>query len=442
MPQRQDRHLLQEAAVIIRFLSVVTFLLLFPFIANASVAGSVDYLTGDAWVERGGARISLAVGDSVDAGDVVVTTQSGRVKLIMKDESKVYVGSQSRITIDNYEMRGGSLFSGSFNMLWGKVRFLVTKLKTGSASFSVHTKTATIGVRGTQFAVMLNKPVQPQQLVPTTVLLFEGAVIGKSIKGQVANIKPGTIVRLKPDGAILTRKIEKHDLRVLDIEPLALRKGLRPLKKGTALSSPTRLGTKTLSTTTLNSPTRLDSTTTLVSPTKLDSTTTLTSPTRLDSSTTLISPTTLESATLLKDPTLSTTTTTLVKDPTLSTTTTTLDPTLSTRTLSTTTTLDPALSTTTLTAPTTTLDPTLSTTTLQPKIDPTLSTTTTLQPRLDPTLSTTTTLQPKIDPTLSTTLQPRLDPTLSTTTNTLSTTTNKLSTTTTTITPTTRTILP
>ena len=355
--------LMQEASVNIRFLPIALFLLIFPLVAHASVAGDVEYLSGEAWIERSGEKVSLKVGDTVDAGDVVVTTQSGRVKLIMKDDSKVYVGSQSRITIDNYEMRGGSLFSGSFNMLWGKVRFLVTKLKKGTGSFDVHTKTATIGVRGTQFAVMLNKPAKPQQLVPTTVMLFEGAVVGKSIKGQVANIKPGTIVRLKPDGAILTRKIEKHDMRVLDIEPLALGKGLRPLRKGTALSSPTRLGTKTLTSPTkldsgLTSPTRLDSTTTLTSPTKLDSTTTLISPTKLDSTTTLISPTTLESATLLKDPTLSTTTlstTTLVKDPTLSTTTTLTSPTKLT-----------APTTTTITSPTTTYVPPPTTTITSP----------------------------------------------------------------------------
>ena len=93
------------------------FLLLFPIMAHASVAGDVEFLRGDAWVERSGVKISLEVGDTVDAGDIVVTAQSGRVKLVMKDDSKVFVGSQSRITIDNYEMRGGSLFSGSFNML-------------------------------------------------------------------------------------------------------------------------------------------------------------------------------------------------------------------------------------------------------------------------------------------------------------------------------------
>ena len=325
----------------IRYVLIATFLLLFPFIANASVAGNVEFLSGEAWIERSGEKISLQTGDTVDAGDVVVTTQSGRVKLIMQDESKVYVGSQSRITIDNYEMRGGSLFSGSFNMLWGKVRFLVTKLKTGSASFSVHTKTATIGVRGTQFAVMLNKPRKPQQLVPTTVMLFEGAVVGKSIKGQVANIVPGTIVRMKPDGAILTRKIEEHDVRVLDIEPLALKDDVKLLKRGTAnkgtvAGSPTKLGTRTL----------LSPTTTLISPTRLDS------------------------ATLLKDPTLSTTTT-LVKDPTLSTTTTLVkDPTLSTTTLSTTTLTAPTTTTLTsptkLTAPTTTYVPPPTTTITSP----------------------------------------------------------------------------
>ena len=283
----------------IRFLFFTTFLFLFPLITQASVAGNVEYLRGEAWVERSGEKILLNQGDTVDAGDVVVTTQSGRVKLHMQDESKVFVGSRSRITIDNYEMRKGSLFSGSFNMLWGKVRFLVTKLNIGSSSFSVRTKTATIGVRGTQFAIMLDKPTKPQQLVPTTIMLFEGAVVAKSIKGQITNIQPGTIVRMKPNGAVLSRRIEKHDLRALDIEPLAKIDDPKSLKNAAAPGSPIRSDAKG---TILRS--RLDPTATKLEPTTA---------TRLDptankvGSTTLISPTRLESATLVKDPSLSST---------------------------------------------------------------------------------------------------------------------------------------
>ena len=216
-----------------RIRSVLTaiFISLVPLTAQATVAGNVEYSSGEAWIERSGERISLHNGDRVDAGDVVVTAQSGRVKLRMQDESKIFVGRESRITIDKYEMRKGSLFSGSFNMLWGKVRFLVAKLNTGGASFSVQTKTATIGVRGTQFAVMANRPSTPKQIVPTTVMLFEGAVVGKSISGNITNIKPGKLVVFNPAGKITKRNITKQDLKQLNIKPLEFTKTPRTSSK-------------------------------------------------------------------------------------------------------------------------------------------------------------------------------------------------------------------
>jgi len=285
------------------YLLVAIFSFLFPLAAQASVAGKVVYHSGEAWALRDGERVVLQQGAEVHSGDVIVTTKSGRAKFSMVDNSVVYVGRQSRITIDRYDMKEGSLFSGSFNMLWGKVRFLVTKLNSSRANFSVKTKTATIGVRGTQFAVLVNPPSVDLKpfvkvpsvipAVPTTVMLFEGAVIGKSIKGQIVNIKPGTIVRLKPNGAIFSRKIQGHDLKVLDIEPLALRKRptkLKPLNSPTKLeplSSPTKL--EPLSSPTklepLSSPIRLEP---LSSPTKLEP---LSSPTKLEP---LSSPTKLE----------------------------------------------------------------------------------------------------------------------------------------------------
>ncbi len=219
----------------IRVIIAAIFLSLFPMVVHASVAGNVEYLSGDAWVERGDEKISLQLGDTVDAGDIVVTTKSGRVKLVMRDDSKVYVGSQSRIAIDNYEMRGGSLFSGSFSMLWGKVRFLVTKLKSGSSSFSVQTKTATIGVRGTEFAVIVPKVPAPEKPnlklpdmpdVPTTVMLFEGKVVGKPKVGpSVAKleptlIRPGKMAEFGKDGRVKMRTIRKIDIKKLDMEPL------------------------------------------------------------------------------------------------------------------------------------------------------------------------------------------------------------------------------
>ncbi|MES0370777.1 MAG: FecR domain-containing protein [Mariprofundaceae bacterium] len=195
-------------------------IIIFPLIAQAAVAGKVEYVSGDAWTLRQADKITLFRNSIIHAEDVIVTGSVGRIKLVMNDKSIIYVGRQSRISIDRYDMKDNSLLFGSFNMLWGKVRFLVHKLKVGMGNFSVQTKTATIGVRGTDFSVVLDKPETFGAIKPTTVMLFEGAVVGTSIRGRVIDIKPGRLVKFKPDGTFLARNIRSMDVEKLGVHPL------------------------------------------------------------------------------------------------------------------------------------------------------------------------------------------------------------------------------
>ena len=217
---------------------IALVLMVLPVIAEAGVAGQANYISGDVWVMRDSIKTRLGLNDQVMSGDVVLTDLSGRAKLVMQDKSVIYVGRKSRITIDRYETKNGNLLSGSFNMLWGKVRFLVTKLNNRSSEFSVRTKTATIGVRGTEFAVLVEPPragvpfkpdikLPDMPDTPTTVMLFSGAVVGKptiSIRpGRVTPptlIKPGKMARFGTDGSVKMRPIKKPDIKKLDIDPL------------------------------------------------------------------------------------------------------------------------------------------------------------------------------------------------------------------------------
>ena len=197
-------------------------------------AGRVMFQFGDTWVLKAGKPIALHQGDRVFPRDVVVTGKRGRVKLRMVDDTMVYVGSKSRIEIKAYQMSGDSLIKGFFDMLWGKARFMVNKLKKKGSSFSVSTKTAVIGVRGTEFSVEAPRPINLTQakalqlkpsLVlpkkPVTMMLFEGSVLGKNIRGGQKLIKPGILANFTPSGKILTRKITSKDVKRLGIQRLA-----------------------------------------------------------------------------------------------------------------------------------------------------------------------------------------------------------------------------
>jgi len=227
---------------IFRILSIIlaSMFVCFPAVA-AEESGTVTYISGEASILRGNGALDIHQGDPVYGMDVVLTGHSGRVRLSMLDGSNVYVGRDSRIDIERYDVRNGSLFSGVFNMLWGKARYVVAKLRSHDSDFTVKTRTATIGVRGTSFLVDVPMPKDlppkflPKGYVPpkvdSQVLLFEGSVRVKSIGGLTKIMKPDHIANIKNNGLINIQKVrpidlEKSNLELKDFGPLGKREKL------------------------------------------------------------------------------------------------------------------------------------------------------------------------------------------------------------------------
>lgn len=212
------------------FFSLFALVFLMPYASAGSLndAGKASYVSGDVYVVRGGERLPLAEGDSVFSADTVITGRKGRVSLQMHDESKVYIGRASRMSLSNYAVKEKKLMSGVFNVLWGKVRFLVAKLSEGS-EFKVGTKTAVLGVRGTEFVVILPMPegiedptsIELSPNLPdliTTVYGIEGLVEGLSLKGERVLIGPGVKVEFSADNkVVLTFDQEPKNLPTIGV---------------------------------------------------------------------------------------------------------------------------------------------------------------------------------------------------------------------------------
>ncbi len=209
------------------FLSVMALLMLVadPAIVladSSGEAGKVTYVTGDAFVIRDAERLVLAEGEAVFPSDTLVTGQRGRITLVMHDGSKIHVGRLSRVNLSEYTFKEDSLVSGGFSMLWGKIRFFVAKLNKGSL-FNVSTRTAVLGVRGTEFLVTVPIPggiTDPTaiKLPPdlpaevTRVVGIEGMVIGLSRSGERVMISPGVTVEFTEGGEVIFRFDEKPDI--------------------------------------------------------------------------------------------------------------------------------------------------------------------------------------------------------------------------------------
>jgi len=201
---------------------LVTMLASFAASAAENPVGSVVYLFGKVSVIRGAVATDLHANAPVYASDSIVTADRGRAKLLMKDGTRIYLGRNSRISLEEYRVRQESLLSSTLNLLWGKARFIVEKLHTSDASFTVRTTTAVLGVRGTNFIVSVDMPagINPLQAtapalpaLPTKTLLTEGRLHLRAVpSGREAMLEAGHMAVISPTGQIDIRPYNNGDL--------------------------------------------------------------------------------------------------------------------------------------------------------------------------------------------------------------------------------------
>lgn len=142
---------------------MMSALLLPPGTAGAAEdsIGFVRNLSGAASVSRGGETIPAAEGMKLLVGDTLVTGPDGSLGAIFRDDSTISLGPDSSFSIRSFEFSPKErkyglivrVTRGSLAYLSG----LIGKLSPESARFE--TPTATIGIRGTRFAVQVGEAV-------------------------------------------------------------------------------------------------------------------------------------------------------------------------------------------------------------------------------------------------------------------------------------------
>lgn len=121
----------------------------------AGDSGIVKAVSGDVRVERTGASLPLRVGDTLLASDRVVVPAKGGAGITLMDDTLISLGPNSVFVIDHFAFnsvtREGrvdtSILRGAMQYVTGQIgRFAPQAVR-------VMTRTALIGVRGTEFIV-------------------------------------------------------------------------------------------------------------------------------------------------------------------------------------------------------------------------------------------------------------------------------------------------
>ena len=116
--------------------------------------------SGTAFVTRGGGSFPAVAGTKLFAGDTLVTGRGSSVGAILRDDSTLSLGEETSLDLRNFDFSPGE---GKFGILVritrGTMAYLsglIGKLAPESARFE--TPVASIGIRGTRFAVKVGEP--------------------------------------------------------------------------------------------------------------------------------------------------------------------------------------------------------------------------------------------------------------------------------------------
>ncbi|OUR96975.1 hypothetical protein A9Q84_11610 [Halobacteriovorax marinus] len=150
-------------------------------------------------------KITLKRGSWVQEGYLVKTAKKSFVKFLFIDKSQMNLGPKSQMAINKFPRKK----AGIITLLKGSLRAKVTKnyldMKDKNKSkLFIKTKTAAMGVRGTDFVVTYN-PINRN----TALITFSGAVAMAQLKATVKNFKTNQRVLeriVSSDKAVIVRK--------------------------------------------------------------------------------------------------------------------------------------------------------------------------------------------------------------------------------------------
>ena len=137
------------------FIKTLVSLFILGMTLFAQEVGVITGLNGSATVVRDGSKIEVSLGMKLQEKDSVITKGNAKVQIIFEDETIITIGKNSEFSIEEYLFDETEEPSLKFGLLRGAMRTITGKIgKMAPEKFAVKTKTATIGIRGTNFTIV------------------------------------------------------------------------------------------------------------------------------------------------------------------------------------------------------------------------------------------------------------------------------------------------
>jgi hypothetical protein len=124
--------------------------------AHAEPAGKVLSADGDVLALRGSQILRLSSGAAVESGDQIHTGADSKVLIVFTDSGLVWIRANSDFIIDEYSYAKNGRESAFFSLLKGGARSVTGLIgRRNRMSYRLRVSVATIGIRGTDFSVVM-----------------------------------------------------------------------------------------------------------------------------------------------------------------------------------------------------------------------------------------------------------------------------------------------
>src|SRR5438309_1400146 len=155
----------------------------FALPAHAKSAGKVLTAGGDVLVLRGSQILRLSPGAAVESGDQIHTGTDSKVLIVFTDSGLVWIRGNSDFVVDEYSYDQGGRGAAFFSLLKGGARSVTGLIgRRNRSSFRLRVPVATIGIRGTDFSVvMCQRDCRDSDGSATA-----GGLYGEVIEGRIA----------------------------------------------------------------------------------------------------------------------------------------------------------------------------------------------------------------------------------------------------------------
>lgn len=174
-------------------------------LADDASVGKIAVVNGTITIiSANGESRAAKPGDLIKDNDQIQTGANSSAKLLFTDQSIIDLSANSAFKVSDYALKNGEDRTGTFSLLYGKIRSLITKKVGPQGKVDFRSGSTVMGVRGTEFVVDAPKGSNGSASATSLVVVAGSVAVGAVGANMPVMVKPGESVSMPAIAAVGT----------------------------------------------------------------------------------------------------------------------------------------------------------------------------------------------------------------------------------------------